>query len=112
MAWMSGHSLSQTIYTCLYFHHVPTLATEPPANLNMDDPVDVIYTVLKAYILATVRCCQLVWSEMTLGNVYEVSPFRLGNWGVPSATKTSAFRKRISQPTYLASHSMSNTRTN
>ncbi|ORY95835.1 Mak10 subunit, NatC N-terminal acetyltransferase-domain-containing protein [Syncephalastrum racemosum] len=82
MAWMSGHSLSQTIYTCLYFHHVPALATEPPANLNMDDPVDVIYTVLKAYILATVRCCQLVWSEMTLGNVYEEEDFTTNLFGL------------------------------
>ncbi len=24
MAWISGHSLSQTVYTCIYFHHIHT----------------------------------------------------------------------------------------
>lgn len=72
MAWISGHSLSQTVYTCIYFHHIQTLNQLPMPTLtsSMDD---IIYGVLKTYVLATVKCCHYIWTEMTQGNVFEVS---------------------------------------
>lgn len=78
MAWISGHSLAQTVYTCIYFHHIATLNQLPMPTLTsgMDD---IIYGVLKTYVLATVKCCHYIWTEMTQGNVFEVSslPFFL-----------------------------------
>lgn len=72
MAWISGHSLAQTVYTCIYFHHIKKLNQLPMPTLtsNMDD---IIYGVLRSYILATVKCCHYIWTEMTQGNVYEVN---------------------------------------
>lgn len=71
MAWISGHSLSQTVYTCVYFHHVPVLNEShmPTLTSNMDD---IIFGVLKTYVLSTVKCCHYIWTEMTQGNVFEV----------------------------------------
>jgi hypothetical protein len=79
MTWHSGHSLSQTLYTCMYFHHVLELSPELFINNSNDDsiqhsdsPIEFVILVLKAYVLGTVKCCHLVWNEMTKGNVYEV----------------------------------------
>lgn len=71
MAWISGHSLSQTVYTCIYFHHIQTLNGLPMPTLTSDFE-SIIYGVLKTYILATVKCCHYIWTEMTQGNVFEV----------------------------------------
>lgn len=71
MAWISGHSLSQTVYTCIYFHHIQQLNTLPMPTLtsNMED---IIFGVLKSYVLATVKTCHYIWNEMTQGNIFEV----------------------------------------
>jgi hypothetical protein len=72
MAWISGHSLSQTVYTCTYFHHIKTLAETPMPTLSSKTE-EIMYGVLKTYVLATVKSCHYVWTEMTQGNVYEVN---------------------------------------
>jgi hypothetical protein len=72
MAWISGHSLSQTVYTCTYFHHIKTL-TETAMPTLSSKAEEIMYGVLKTYVLATVKSCHYVWTEMTQGNVYEVN---------------------------------------
>ncbi|KAI9257790.1 Mak10 subunit, NatC N-terminal acetyltransferase-domain-containing protein [Helicostylum pulchrum] len=81
MAWISGHSLSQTVYTCIYFHHIATLNLLPMPTLtsSMDD---IIYGVLKTYVLATVKCCHYIWTEMTQGNVFEEEDFTTNLFGL------------------------------
>ncbi|KAL7317714.1 N-alpha-acetyltransferase, non-catalitic subunit, variant 2 [Mucor circinelloides] len=81
MAWISGHSLAQTVYTCIYFHHIKKLNQLPMPTLtsNMDD---IIYGVLRSYILATVKCCHYIWTEMTQGNVYEEEDFTTNLFGL------------------------------
>lgn len=79
MTWHSGHSLSQTLFTCMYFHHVLELNSGLFINNSNYDstqdpnsPIEFVILVLKAYVLGTVKCSHLVWDEMTKGNVYEV----------------------------------------
>jgi N-alpha-acetyltransferase 35, NatC auxiliary subunit len=73
MAWLSGHSLSQTVFTCMYFHDVFSLVQEKiEPSQRIDQPPELVSSVLKAYVLATTKCCHLVWREMVSGNVYEV----------------------------------------
>jgi len=75
MTWHSGHSLSQTLYTCLYLDHLDNITLEAFASSDKNDdsiPAELIAVVLKAYILGTVKCCHLVWEEMYKGHVYEV----------------------------------------
>ncbi|KAI8146778.1 Mak10 subunit, NatC N-terminal acetyltransferase-domain-containing protein [Fennellomyces sp. T-0311] len=78
MGWISGHSLSQTVYTCIYFHNLQTLVSEQGET----SPTGTIRNALKAYILGTVKCCQYVWDEMTLGNVYEEEDFTTNLFGL------------------------------
>lgn len=72
MAWISGHSLAQTVYTCIYLHHIQDLnqMAMPTLTSSRDD---IIYGVLKSYIMATGKCCHYIWTEMTQGNVFEVN---------------------------------------
>jgi hypothetical protein len=105
MAWISGHSLSQTVYTCIYFHHTEQLNSLPMPTLTstMDD---VLFGVLKSYILATVKTCHYIWTEMAKGNVFEVKSRDLI---MPMALFYSTlfvYRKKISQQIYLDYHSM------
>lgn len=74
MAWLSGHSLSQTVFTCMYIHHVFSLVKEDVAvSEKEDEPPELVFSVLRAYVLATIKCCHFVWREMISGNVYEAS---------------------------------------
>ncbi|CAB4442125.1 unnamed protein product [Rhizophagus irregularis] len=54
MTWHSGHSLSQTLLPAF----------------------------LKSYVLGTIKCCHLVWDEMTKGNVYEEEDFSTNKYGI------------------------------
>lgn len=65
MGWLSGHSLAQTVYTCIYFHHIHALASE-------ESWPDALRTALKAYLFGAIKCCYYIWIEMTACNVYEV----------------------------------------
>ncbi|CAO3680378.1 unnamed protein product [Umbelopsis ramanniana] len=83
MAWLSGHSLSQTIFTCMYFHDVFSLVQEKiEPSERIDQPVELVSSVLKAYVLATTKCCHLVWREMVSGNVYEEEDFTTNLFGL------------------------------
>ncbi|KAG2176189.1 hypothetical protein INT43_005423, partial [Umbelopsis isabellina] len=78
MAWLSGHSLSQTVFTCMYIHHVFSLVKEDVAvSEKENEPTELVFLVLKAYVLATIKCCHFVWREMISGNVYEASEIDL-----------------------------------
>jgi hypothetical protein len=58
----------------MYFHDVFSLVQEKIAqSQSVDQPPELVSSVLKAYVLATTKCCHLVWREMVSGNVYEVS---------------------------------------
>ncbi|KAI8380540.1 Mak10 subunit, NatC N-terminal acetyltransferase-domain-containing protein, partial [Choanephora cucurbitarum] len=52
MAWISGHSLSQTVYTCIYVHHLQQLNPLPMPTLTSSTE-DMIYGIFRAYLLAT-----------------------------------------------------------
>lgn len=73
IAWLSGHSLSQTVYTCIYFHHLAALNELSPSIINSSSAENVVYSAMRVYILATVKCCNYIWTEMIQGNIYEVS---------------------------------------
>ncbi|GET04336.1 N-alpha-acetyltransferase 35, NatC auxiliary subunit [Rhizophagus clarus] len=88
MTWHSGHSLSQTIFTCMYFHHVSELNQELFINdpnddsTDSDSPIEFVILVLKSYVFGTIKCCHLVWDEMTKGNVYEEEDFSTNKYGI------------------------------
>jgi hypothetical protein len=105
MAWLSGHSLSQTVFTCMYIHHVFSLVKESAAvSEKEDEPPELVFSVLKAYVLATIKCCHFVWREMVSGNVYEASAIGTINCSKLLADAINLSRRRILQPICLVSH--------
>ncbi|CDR88278.1 uncharacterized protein SPSC_03939 [Sporisorium scitamineum] len=90
-AWHQGSALSQTLYTCLYFHAIKSLShkhprfqrasasagassmpdsqtdpTPPPEAITKDQlPLELVYKVLRAFILATVKTIDIAWTELT-----------------------------------------------
>lgn len=58
--FIDGHALASTLYTCLY--------TQAPDRMQGSPLVSL---VLRSYVLATLKTCDLLWSEVARGNVKE-----------------------------------------
>ncbi|KAL4214340.1 Mak10 subunit, NatC N-terminal acetyltransferase-domain-containing protein [Rhizopus microsporus] len=82
MAWLAGHSLSQTVYTCIYFHHMKSLNELSSSVVTSMNIEDIVYSALRIYVLATIKCCNYIWTEMTQGNVYEEEDFTTNLFGL------------------------------
>ncbi|KAG9292267.1 hypothetical protein G9A89_009079 [Geosiphon pyriformis] len=90
MTWHSGHSLSQTLFTCMYLHHILELKADlfsdsPIIGVDHDSselPIEFVILVLKSYILGTAKCSYFVLEEMTKGNVYEEEDFATNKFGL------------------------------
>ncbi|GAB5587773.1 N-alpha-acetyltransferase [Umbelopsis nana] len=52
------------------------------ASGRAEEPAELVSSVLKAYVLATIKCCHLVWREMVSGNVYEEEDFTTNLFGL------------------------------
>ncbi|KAL9932771.1 hypothetical protein V8E36_008470 [Tilletia maclaganii] len=68
--WQSGSALSQTIQTCLYVHYTDFLYTGHGEG-NEDAPDTLTSTVLRAYLVAVLKCCCLAWDELSKGQVID-----------------------------------------
>ncbi|KAJ1032366.1 hypothetical protein NDA16_000393 [Ustilago loliicola] len=87
-AWHQGSGLSQTLYTCLYFHSIKSLSHKHPrfqtpsestketgsvagseeqgsSTTKQQRPLELVYKVLRAFLLATVKTIDIAWSELT-----------------------------------------------
>ncbi|CAD6969081.1 unnamed protein product [Tilletia controversa] len=70
--WQSGSSLAQTIQTCLYVHNPDYLyCGHGDQSSNEDMPDTLASTVLRAYLVALLKCCCLAWDEMIRGRVLD-----------------------------------------
>ncbi|SPO38200.1 uncharacterized protein PSFLO_03677 [Pseudozyma flocculosa] len=80
-AWHLGRALSQTIYTCLYFHDLQRMSVQDAAyhaqaSTSTPAPAPELRSkVLRAFIVATVKTCDLAWNELTKQNVYDGEDF-------------------------------------
>jgi hypothetical protein len=82
MSWHSGHSLSQTVFTCLYTHEIGpgrmwygNQSNIGRIRLERDArrPIQLVSLVLKAAIYGLLKSCDLAWRELTKNHVIEVS---------------------------------------
>lgn len=55
ITWLEGHSLAQTVFTCLYFHN-PDLIEEPS---------------LKAFALGILKVCDIAREKVNKAAVFE-----------------------------------------
>ncbi|KAF9402306.1 hypothetical protein BGX21_010591 [Mortierella sp. AD011] len=88
MTWLSGHALSQTLFTSCYILRLfeINLEDEPPiSSSNAQEPYppkEFVTLVLKSCTLAIAKSCALIWNEMKKGQVYEEEDFMTNKFGV------------------------------
>ncbi|PCH38539.1 Mak10-domain-containing protein [Wolfiporia cocos MD-104 SS10] len=77
MEWHSGNSLSQTVYTSLYVHHLEDinpeyLARDIGAVRDPARPRELISVVLRAATFGLLKSCDLSWRELSKGKVHDI----------------------------------------
>ncbi|WFD17833.1 N-alpha-acetyltransferase, non-catalitic subunit [Malassezia caprae] len=96
LEWLAGATLSQTLYTCTYFHECVLRDVVPSEHW--------CHGVLHAYLIATIKGCALQWLELTRNRVADGEDFSgdLGGIALPdgidendAATQLSAAASRI-----------------
>lgn len=79
MTWHTGHDLGTTLFTCQYVHHLEelqlfNLQRRWSSHLDaQDSSLELLSYVLRPYIRATIKTCDLVWCEFVKGHLIEVS---------------------------------------
>ena len=78
MRWHEGFALTQTVFTCMYTHQADDLLDE---DAILEDaatsgrapyPVELVSLVLRAYIRATLKTCDVVMEEILKRHLYDV----------------------------------------
>lgn len=64
LEWLAGATLSQTLYTCTYFHECVLRDVVLSEHW--------CHGVLHAYLIATIKGCALQWLELTRNRVVDV----------------------------------------
>ncbi|KAF9352829.1 hypothetical protein BGX26_009366 [Mortierella sp. AD094] len=88
MTWLSGHALSQTLFTSCYILRLFEINLEDESSLTSSNtqepypPKQFVTLVLKSCALAIAKSCGLIWSEMRKGQVYEEEDFMTNKFGV------------------------------
>ena len=78
MAWHSGNTLSQTVFTLLYIHELAdlnpdTLPDDWPKHPDSQRPLELVTVVLRAAVFGLLKSCDLAWRELSQKHVYDVS---------------------------------------
>ncbi|KAI9451627.1 Mak10-domain-containing protein [Lactarius psammicola] len=76
MEWHAGYTLPQTIYTCLYVHHLTDIHPDViphQEQLQRDParPLELVTVVIRAAIMGFLKCCDLVWRELSKGKLHD-----------------------------------------
>lgn len=76
MEWHAGNTLSQTVFTLLYVHHLADLHPDfiPLGSLNRDParPPELVTVVLRAAVFGLLKSCDLAWRELSQNKVHDV----------------------------------------
>lgn len=79
MRWHEGLSLAQTVFTCMYVLRVDEMQDEEAVledaatNGKAPYPVELVTLVLRAYVRATLKTCDVMMEEMLKRHLYDVS---------------------------------------
>lgn len=76
ITWLDGHSLVQTVFTCLYMHN-PFIIEDP---------------CLKAFSIAMLKTCDLIKSIVNRAQVFEEEDFQAITYGFKFATQVTETR--------------------
>ncbi|XP_054895580.1 N-alpha-acetyltransferase 35, NatC auxiliary subunit-like, partial [Poeciliopsis prolifica] len=76
ITWLEGHSLAQTVFTCLYVHN-PDLIEEP---------------ALKAFALGLLKVCDIAREKVNKAAVFEEEDFQAMTYGFKMANNITDLR--------------------
>ncbi|KAF8061759.1 Mak10 subunit, NatC N-terminal acetyltransferase-domain-containing protein [Lyophyllum atratum] len=81
MEWHSGNLLSHTVFTLLYVHLLTEIDPEymPPQTMAKFDPSrppQLVFLVLRAWIMGLLKCCDLSWRELSKGGVQDAEDWQ------------------------------------
>ncbi|KAF9127661.1 hypothetical protein BGW39_005697 [Mortierella sp. 14UC] len=93
MTWLSGHALSQTLFTSCHILRLLEINQDDSESLSAkinndtsegssEPPREFLVAVLKSCVLAIAKSSALIWSEMRKGQVYEEEDFMTNKFGV------------------------------
>ncbi|KAF8259877.1 Mak10 subunit, NatC N-terminal acetyltransferase-domain-containing protein [Lactarius quietus] len=96
MEWHAGYTLPQTIYTCLYVHHLTDINPDmiPQQQQQQQDParpLELVTIVVRAAIRGFLKCCDLAWRELGKGRLHDTEDWHSEKFdvslleGTPSA---------------------------
>ncbi|EMD34296.1 hypothetical protein CERSUDRAFT_140689 [Gelatoporia subvermispora B] len=76
MAWHAGNTLSQSVYTLLYVHHLADISPEFVARYvrvmrDAERPIELITVVLRAGIMGLLKSCDLARRELCKNKVVD-----------------------------------------
>ncbi|KAG5281212.1 hypothetical protein AALO_G00068670 [Alosa alosa] len=76
ITWLEGHSLAQTVFTCLYVHN-PEIIQDPP---------------LKAFCLGLLKLCDIARDKINKAAVFEEEDFQAMTYGFKMANNVTDLR--------------------
>ncbi|RDX47440.1 hypothetical protein OH76DRAFT_1385246 [Lentinus brumalis] len=79
MEWHAGKTLSQSVFTILFVHHMPDINPEylaPEEDEAPDRPRWLITVVLRAGMLGLLKCCDFAWRELSKNRVHDVEDWQ------------------------------------
>ncbi|KAI0355145.1 Mak10-domain-containing protein [Trametes cingulata] len=79
MEWHAGKTLSQSVFTLLFVHHLPDINPEYLAPEEDGDPTRpqwLITIVIRAAMLGLLKCCDLAWRELSKNRVHDVEDWQ------------------------------------
>lgn len=76
MEWHIGNLLPHTVFTLLYVHQLADiefdLVSSPSKKNDQSRPMELVYIVLRAYVMGLLKCCDHTWRELSKGGIHEV----------------------------------------
>ncbi|KAG6868430.1 hypothetical protein C0993_003107 [Termitomyces sp. T159_Od127] len=81
MAWHNGNPLSHSVFTLLYIHALAGIDPEfvdshALTSFGPSRPPELVYYVLRSWVMGLLKCCDLSWRELSKGCVQELEDWQ------------------------------------
>ncbi|KAI0738031.1 Mak10 subunit, NatC N-terminal acetyltransferase-domain-containing protein [Daedaleopsis nitida] len=79
MEWHAGKTLSQSVFTLLFVHHLPDINPEylaPEEDADPERPRWLVTVIVRAAMLGLLKCCDLAWRELSKNKVFDVEDWQ------------------------------------
>ncbi|TBU40247.1 Mak10 subunit, NatC N-terminal acetyltransferase-domain-containing protein [Dichomitus squalens] len=79
MEWHAGKTLSQSVFTILFVHHLPDINPEYLPPEEDEDPARprwLITVVIRAAMLGLLKCCDFAWRELSKNRVHDIEDWQ------------------------------------